>query len=129
MAETTEIALSKEDEQRFMMVEGDENDPDQLRTFVFKHRPHYGLLAPQAGSLLVPGLSMAAFNPISLPHMRLMREGDSIIVESDPDDPVYKVWAPPEEFQISKGYRELFTVKNTARDALDFPIAVFERAL
>jgi hypothetical protein len=127
--DTTEIALSRETEQRFFMVEGDHEDESKTRKFIFKHRPHYGLLVPSTGSLLITGLSMAAFNPSSLLDLRGMREGDIVIVESDPDDEVYQVWDPPEDYRIQKGYREAFRVRNRSEDALQYPISVLERAI
>lgn len=112
-----EIGLTKETDPRLIQLS--ENK------FSFVHEPHFGLLVP-GNTLLITGLAFAAFNPSSLPILKLLKIGDLVKVRSSNKSSVYKVWDPPEEYQIPDNYSEIFEVTNTTIDSLGYPILVLK---
>jgi hypothetical protein len=126
MANQDEIQIHPEAAPRFKLQ-------DELgggtRLFTLEHSPQYGLLATKNPALLIPGLAFASFNKSSLPDMKMLRENDLIQVSCDPDTDIYRAWDPPEEYQVQKGYNQMFKVKLLKMDAMDYPMIVAEPAL
>lgn len=125
MAEN-EITIPQDEKPRFKF-EREMNG--KTKVFSFNHEPQYGLLSPDPQALLIPCMSMAAFNPSSLDAASMVSEGDLIQVSANPNSEIYKAWGPPKEYQIEPGFSRLYRVRMVVTDALDYPIFVADEAV
>lgn len=116
-----DIFLMAEEEPRLTFKQELDSETNM---FDFRHVPHLGLIAPDPDSILIPTMAIAGFNHSSLPALELMKEGDILDVSSDPDNPIYKQWNPPDLFKIEKGFRKLYKVRILIPDSLGFPLIV-----
>jgi len=124
---TQELYLEREEIPR-LQITGELDETNKM--YSWNHAPHLAIYSPGAEALvLMPSLPLLAFNPSALPSLEAMVQGDLIQLFADPDNEVYKLWNPPEEFQYQAGHVNTMRVKIREKDVLDYPVAVWEAAL
>ena len=99
------------------------------QVFAFQGAPHLVLISPEPRIILIPGLCFQIFNPISLPDLEMVKEGDLIQLTASPDHEVYKAWNPSEEYAIEPGFTRTMRVRFAMKDNEQFPIIGADEAL
>ncbi len=124
--DSTELTIPIEKNPHFTL----QNDLDsETNVWGLDYFPHYGMIAAQPSALCIPAITMACFNPASIPFLEKVKVGDFINATADIHHPIFTAWNPPKDYMLEEGFQKMYVVKNVDEDALGFPIIVAEEAL